>query len=37
MEEADRANASAVVHKSRSEAKGTFFRQLIGSTEMEKR
>ena len=37
MEEADRSNASAVVHKSRSEAEGTFFRQLIGSTVMEKR
>jgi len=37
MEEADRSNASAVVHKSRSEAEGTFFRQFIGSTVMEKR
>jgi hypothetical protein len=37
MEEADRSHASAVVHKSRSEAEGAFFRQLIGSTEMEKR
>jgi len=35
--EADRSNASAVVHKSRSEAEATFLRQLIGSTEMEKR
>jgi hypothetical protein len=36
-EEADRSNASAVVHKSRSEAEGALFRQLIDSTEMEKR
>jgi hypothetical protein len=36
-EEADRSNASAVVHKSRSEAEGAFFRQLIDFTAMEKR
>ena len=36
-EEADRLNAPAVVHKSRSEAEGALsFRELIGSTAMEK-
>jgi hypothetical protein len=36
-EEAEHQHASAVVRKSRSEAEGAFFRQLIGSNAMEKR